>query len=430
MATVMKKIFFLFYTLFLAFPALAQEELHIHHINVEDGDATLIGIYDTQTRRYKNVVLIDGGASDPNLLLLPYLKNVIGSAAPQLNLVVLTHYHKDHYNGLLALKDGRLQADSVIDPAGYSFSTIFPAQASLQPAETPPAALVIAAPWTDALKSAVSHGFVKGHVRAFNFFGTSDKTCIGHKVTIGTAGGLPVVLECVAGWGNTLNGHGLTPDPKPLKNNANDFTLSFVLTCGQFRYFIGGDLGGETAFDYIDQETPLTADLSAEFPVAWSYNHTVSAPGHLCGFKANHHGSDHSNNENFMKAMTPAITITSAGKQASWHLPNPAYLKRLALVTPISAWTSGTGQVYNRGVYITNLYDFNRFPSLTTANDLFSNKPFVNFSYGNAVAGQKSSYLVKVKTANLANKSAFQVYQVNGFGASSKLLANYLCHSK
>jgi hypothetical protein len=53
-----------------------------------------------------------------------------------------------------------------------------------------------------------------------------------------------------------------------------------------------------------------------------------------------------------------------------------------------------------------------------------------SFSYGNAAVGQKSGYLIKVPTAHLADKSAFQVYQVDNAGANITLLANFQCHSK
>jgi hypothetical protein len=44
------------------------------------------------------------------------------------------------------------------------------------------------------------------------------------------------------------------PNPNPQRSNANNFTLAFILSCGEFRYFIGGDLGGSGG-TYIDQET-------------------------------------------------------------------------------------------------------------------------------------------------------------------------------
>jgi hypothetical protein len=41
------------------------------------------------------------------------------------------------------------------------------------------------------------------------------------------------------------------PNPNPQRSNANNFTLAFILSCGEFRYFIGGDLGGSGG-TYID----------------------------------------------------------------------------------------------------------------------------------------------------------------------------------
>jgi glyoxylase-like metal-dependent hydrolase (beta-lactamase superfamily II) len=94
----MKRLLTLILLVLRAVCAFAQEELHIHHINVEDGDATFIGIYHMDTHLYSQGILIDGGNSNPDQLLLPYLKSVMNTAQPKFNYVALTHYHKDHYN--------------------------------------------------------------------------------------------------------------------------------------------------------------------------------------------------------------------------------------------------------------------------------------------------------------------------------------------
>jgi hypothetical protein len=425
----MKKIFFITFLLLVAMVGFSQEELHIHHINVEDGDATFIGIYDSATHRYTASMLIDGGASAPGALLLPYLKKIMNSDQPRLNIIALTHYHKDHYNGLLALKNGRLRADSVIDPGGYVLGSVFPAQAGVTTTETKPDAMAVYDGWTDALKTAVAAGFLKGHITGIYHYGTTRTSDLGHRLVLGTMGGQQVSLECIAGWGNNLDAGPVHADESPEKDNANNFSLAFILSCGQFRYFIGGDLGGSTDAQYIDQESSLTAYLAKEYPTSWSWNHSKQSAGHICGFKADHHGSNHSNNAFFMSAMTPAITVTSAGSQASWHLPHPAYLTRLAQVKPISVWTASSNQVYNRGIYITNLYNFNGYPSKTTATGLFGGQAGVSFSYGNAQQGVKSSYLIKVNAEGIAGRSQFQVYRTDGSGASSTLLANFLCHT-
>lgn len=76
--------------------AFAQQELRIHHINIGDGDATLIGIYDTANRTYTKTILIDGGKSSASARILPYLKTILKTSTPTVNYVGLTHYHDDH----------------------------------------------------------------------------------------------------------------------------------------------------------------------------------------------------------------------------------------------------------------------------------------------------------------------------------------------
>ncbi len=44
-----------------AFICHAQDELHVHQINVENGEATLIGLYDNAQKKYTTKILIDGG---------------------------------------------------------------------------------------------------------------------------------------------------------------------------------------------------------------------------------------------------------------------------------------------------------------------------------------------------------------------------------
>jgi hypothetical protein len=327
------------------------------------------------------------------------------------------------------LKDGRLRADSVIDPGGHPLGDVFPSEAGLITTDQKPAAMEVNSSWIQALKTAQASGFVQAHAKGLYHYGGTNGTNIGNKIVLGTIGGIPVVIECVAGWGNNLSDTGIHPSDDPGKDNPNNFTLAFVISCGQFRYFIGGDMGGADEVQYVDQETSLSSRLTQKFPVAWSWNHNKQAAGHICGFKADHHGSDHSNNQTFMNEMTPAITVTSAGKQPGWHLPHPNYLNRLSHVTPLSVWTSATNQTFSRGIFVTNLYDFTNFPSKTTAIQLFNGHPDIAFSYGNSQPSGKSGYLIKVKPDGLNQKSQFQVYKMDNHGTSATLLANFFCHS-
>lgn len=411
----------------------AQKELHIHHINIENGDATLIGIYDVAIKKYTSKILIDGGQSSPDQLLLPYIKKMVGSdkGSTHFDYLILTHYHTDHYNGLLSLKTGKITADSIIDPGGYRVDSVFKAgpHSFIRPEN-----LTLATPWLNALSVASHHTpvpFVKGRSEMFLTFGTTPLTGIGNKFTIGEIGTNNVELQCVAGWGNTLSDNGIETDPNPSLRNPNDYTLAFILSCGEFRYFIGGDLGGQNTSEYIDQETPLTKYLDVAYPLSVSADGNTREKGHICGFKANHHGSNNSNDSAFIDGMHSAITVTSAGNQKTWHLPNPQYLKRLAAVKPLSSSSLNPRGTFNRGVYFTNLYNFTGFPSRTRANTLFKSKPGISYDYGNNTATAKGGYLIKVTDENgLSSKSEFEVGRVD---ISKKVpytkLAFFFCHT-
>ena len=428
----LRKVFTLLFLISFSLFTYAQEELHIHHINIEDGDATMIGIYNTATRAYTAKVLIDGGDKPSGTYLLPYLdKTVMGGSgmAPHFNDIILTHYHHDHMAGLFALKDGYITADSLIDPSGYNIHGVFSNQVNLQqiPEPVPPHLLYNMEAWTGPIKMAADHGYIKAHSNVFLSYGTSTKSAIGRKLVIGTVNGVPLVLLCVAGWGNTESTSGIVPHNIRSPYNPNDYTLAFVLVCGQFRYFLGGDLGGSDGGEYIDQETPLEGYLARIFPIAHSNTGTVAA-GHICGFKADHHGSDNSNEQPFMNSMQPAITMTSAGSKASWHLPSVGYIQRLSAVKPLSVYGSVQDNTYSRGVYFTNLQDFAQGASLSIATQSF-NQPTISFDYGNASPGEKASYMIRVNSSGLSGASTFQVFRVDLRQPQLyTLLANFKCH--
>jgi hypothetical protein len=289
--------------------------------------------------------------------------------------------------------------------------------------------------WLRALKEASSHEpdpYVKGRSRAIIRFGSGSTTTIGKTIVLGQASGLNVELKCIAGWGNTLSENGkIVRNPKPQEVSANNYTLAFILSFGEFRYFIGGDMGGVNG-TYIDQETTVTKYLNDTYPSSVSTVDGTEGKGHLCGFKANHHGSDKSNNASFMENMRPAIIFTSAGSNKGWHLPSVGYLTRLSNVNPLSENSNLTDGNFNKGVYFTNLYDFTKGASKTKAISLFRNKPGVSFDFGNDTPTSKGSYIVKVKgSASLTNTSQFEVGRVELSGTTQyKKLALFKCHTK
>ncbi|MCX8052761.1 MAG: MBL fold metallo-hydrolase [Armatimonadetes bacterium] len=192
----------------LACCALAQQ-LNIHHINVGQGDATLI-VSPTGT-----TVLIDGGATGKGSnVVLPYLQNL---GINYLDYVVASHYHEDHIGGL----------DEVINGIGASnVGTVYD-RGTASPL-----------PGSSAYSQYASAAAAAG------------RATISLGQTIDLGGG--VTMKVVATDGSVLD-YGAVPNAR---NNENNLSVCFLLKYNSFDYYTGGDAGGESS-SYADLETPM-----------------------------------------------------------------------------------------------------------------------------------------------------------------------------
>ncbi|PSL44237.1 beta-lactamase superfamily II metal-dependent hydrolase [Chitinophaga niastensis] len=446
--------------LLLTLSLKAQEQLEIHHINVENGDATMILIHNTAVDTFPASVLIDGGMKDSYAFLNNYFKHCFKDTMPvaHFKYAILSHHHQDHYTGFKSLGDSAfIQVDTIIDVGGYKFSSAY---AAIAPPDTIAAALkrggdkpTIKRVYMKALKTAYDKSLLKSRSKVI----TSFPRDIGKSITIGTVNGIPVTLTCVAAaaYTYTRNGDSLFCGISR-ENNPNDYSLGFVLRYGEFRYFTGGDLGGENGPKFTDQETTLVGGLDTLLhELSYSFDATAtrdSVTGHICAFKVSHHGSDHSTNPAFLK-IRPAVAIVSAGNQKNWALPNPAFQQRLDTTwKPLSSRADGTRPfgVSDRGLYITNLYNFKRYGTerdscLKYAVQLFAGRTDTEFHYGNdydpagvatgAMTGSsedptcKDSYILIVEPNNITTQSIFYLYMTNFWkGVIMSPIGNYKCH--
>jgi Metallo-beta-lactamase superfamily len=436
-----------------------NERLEIHHINVENGDATLITIHNTLANTFSAKVLIDGGNSGTGVYLKPYFNNLFGVplAGQKVNYMILSHFHADHYRGLQGIGSGSavdaIRADSVIDPGGYFFAG--KKYGNLNPPDYADRGGSGAGDYTEAIKAAYNKGFLKARSKTITGF-PGD---IGKSINIGTVNGVPVTLTCIAGAGYSYGAGGAVINnggTKPSRTNQNNFSLGFVLQYGQFRYYTSGDMGGyqtDKCTKYIDQETDVDKGIDYLFPgLSFPFDDNVSDKdgvfGHVCSFKVSHHGSGCSSNDVFLKRTAAAIFI-SVGNQPKWGLPEPGFVNRVkAEWSPLSEWATENRPlgVNNQGVYFTNLYDFTAGrQSLDACVKAFAAEDSINFSYGNDYDDHgmpggdgmwessqdqncKDSYVLIVDPASINTQSMFVVNRVNYNKHVDVRMSAFQCH--
>lgn len=232
--------------------------LFIHHIDVGQGDATLII---SPTRR---TLLIDGGNNgEGRANVLPLLDRL---GITKLDFVVATHYDADHIGGL----------DEVIERLTGGVGTVYDRGD------------VGRVPDTDTFKD---------YLRAAG----GKRRTIEPGTTINL--GRDISIICVAVNGQVKGGRHL-----PLGRDAeNDASVAIRLRFGSFDYFAGGDLtgGGRSG-------TKRTTDVeSVVAPVV----------GDVDVLKVSHHGSTTSSNETFLRTLKPEVWHHAAASRPTSPSP-------------------------------------------------------------------------------------------------------------
>jgi beta-lactamase superfamily II metal-dependent hydrolase len=159
----------------------------------------------------------------------------------------------------------------------------------------------------------------------------------------------PIYLRVIAANGSISKNGSTTIElainpKKTVDQNARSIVL--VLEYGDFRYFAGADIGGTGEEDggnfgnnkdtrkkdfrssHPDIETGVTAVLPKIYQKDAKRMNT--AAGHMCVQSANHHGSASSNDVFFIEQIQPTVVACSAGVRASFHYhPTQQFFQRI-----------------------------------------------------------------------------------------------------
>jgi hypothetical protein len=128
-----------------------------------------------------------------------------------------------------------------------------------------------------------------------------------------------------------------------LPPSENDLCISLIISFGDFQMFIGGDLSGENhesefGYRYNDMETCLSRDPY----IVNTYGNRIEI------LRANHHGSSHSSNSEFIKMINPIATIFSVGDNNTYGHVAPEVLDRALKFSKIVYLTECGDNITNR----------------------------------------------------------------------------------
>lgn len=248
-------------------------------LDVGQGDAILIQTSDHQD------ILIDGGPDDS---VIDRLSQALPPGDRDIELMVLTHPHADHVNGLVSVVE-RFTVHHVLETTVPYEQGAYKLWHELLEKKHVPVSIVQA-----------GQSFVVGQARFDVLWPAHDLT---KKNIFGD---------------NAAEGGGV-----------NDTSVVLKLRCGGSTAMLTGDASTEIEERIVDGGVDVRADV----------------------LKVGHHGSRHSSSAKFLQAVQPTWAVISAGKNNGYHHPHPTALLRLerAQTTILRTDELGDIQLYTNG---------------------------------------------------------------------------------
>lgn len=271
----------------------------------------------------KAAVLIDAGEDYYGGDVFSYIQSygVKGSVTQANFSTVASHYHSDHADGLRLIykkKDGKKTVDNYPPNKAYDMGD----DADLDPATLTYSNYVADIKGFEAASKTTRKTLKPGD--------TFDMDKDQNNVSI--------TLRCLAANGVVYKGNGATNKDiidRTQGIDQNDRSIVLTVEYGDFRCFLGGDAGGDGRDGggnfginqdstpkkhwsaHGDLETYLRTSIQHAYPNDPLRNQT--ATGHICCFKAHHHGSTTSNDVFFVGAMQPCLFLCSCGSRIKFH---------------------------------------------------------------------------------------------------------------
>ncbi len=270
--------------------------LEIHHINVAQGDATLI------IGPNKTTLLIDAGKPGKGIeKVVPYLKKIGLSPENGLDYMIATHRDADHIGGL----------DEVIE-AGYNVR-----------------------------KNIWDNGSKKTGTQITEFLDAAKKTPSGpvSAMALGTIIDLGegARATAVAVSGDVYNGGAMPINDGVEEETENDKSVALLIQYREFDYITAGDLGGGETGEDKACTGRTTTQTNIESLLAKSLmpggGASLLTKSGVEVLHVNHHGGESSTNSEYMNLLTPKVAVihVGAGQGSTYQHPRKDVVEKVLL---------------------------------------------------------------------------------------------------
>ncbi|HEY0066782.1 MAG TPA: MBL fold metallo-hydrolase, partial [Flavisolibacter sp.] len=309
-------------TFFCSGTAQAQG-IKIHQLGLGDGDCALIEVIDysplsTHTNPVLDtaVILIDAqrnksAAASEIYKFIDSRLGALGLNRKKIDYVLLSHVHIDHYGNMIKalteLLDNDYEISYVFDRLALNVTNM---SWTLDDVDECYDELV-----TDKMSASASryHKFINENLEDGYYPILAGQDMFQNRF-------INARMLCLAAFGSALSA--TNKDPQffiPWNGSAykpkseNDLSFAFLLSYGGFRYFTGGDLGGQDHSGYANGEVPVGQYLVAK----------AGTNFHFCAFKVSHHGSSESSAPAFLSLVKPTVAVIPASLRAYGKSTNP-----------------------------------------------------------------------------------------------------------